>query len=67
MWQYARDHGFAIVTLDSDFYDMSLIHSSPPKVVWLRLLYERCWIGHLVDIVTFLADATSGCLILRDD
>jgi predicted nuclease of predicted toxin-antitoxin system len=36
IWQYARDHGFAIVTLDSDFYDMSLIHSSPPKVVWLR-------------------------------
>jgi predicted nuclease of predicted toxin-antitoxin system len=36
IWSYARANGFAIVTLDSDFYDLSLVHGWPPKVVWLR-------------------------------
>jgi predicted nuclease of predicted toxin-antitoxin system len=34
--QVARDQGLAIVTLDSDFYDMSLAERSPPKIIWLR-------------------------------
>jgi predicted nuclease of predicted toxin-antitoxin system len=60
------------VTLDSDFYDMSLIEHSLPKVIWLRStdistanvagLLNR----NLADIATFLADRAGGCLILRD-
>ena len=36
IWQYARDNGFVIVTFDTDFYDISLIKGSPPKIIWLR-------------------------------
>ena len=34
--RYARDNGFVIVTKDSDFQELSLLHDAPPKVIWLR-------------------------------
>jgi predicted nuclease of predicted toxin-antitoxin system len=37
VWRYAGEHGFLIVTKDSDFHERSLLRGSPPKVVWLRL------------------------------
>jgi len=36
IWEYARDHDCAIVTFDSDFYDISIINGHPPKIIWLR-------------------------------
>lgn len=36
VWDYAREHGFSIVTQDSDFYERSLLRGIPPKVIWLR-------------------------------
>jgi len=36
IWRYARDNGFCIVTKDADFYDISLVMGSPPKVIWLK-------------------------------
>ena len=36
IWRYARDKGFCIVTKDADFYDLSLLRGTPPKVIWLR-------------------------------
>lgn len=36
IWDYARRNGFVIVTFDSDFYDISIIYSHPPKIIWLR-------------------------------
>ena len=36
IWQYAADNGFTIVTKDSDFYERSLIHGFPPKIIWLQ-------------------------------
>lgn len=36
VWQYAKDHGFTIVSKDSDFQDLSVLHGYPPKVIWLR-------------------------------
>ena len=36
IWQYARANGFAIVTQDSDYADMSALYGSPPKIIWLR-------------------------------
>ena len=36
IWRYAAEHGFCIVTLDSDFADLSALLGHPPKVVWLR-------------------------------
>jgi predicted nuclease of predicted toxin-antitoxin system len=35
--QYAIDNDYIITTKDADFYEMSLIHGQPPKIVWLKL------------------------------
>jgi predicted nuclease of predicted toxin-antitoxin system len=36
IWKYAKDNDFAIVTYDSDFYDLSIINGHPPKIIWIR-------------------------------
>ena len=36
IWQYAKTNNFAIVTFDSDFYDISIINGHPPKIIWIR-------------------------------
>ena len=35
IWDYAREHGFAIVSKDTDFRERSYVDGAPPKVVWL--------------------------------
>ena len=37
IWRFAREHGFAIVSKDTDFRDRSVFEGSPPKVVWLQV------------------------------
>ena len=37
IWEYAKVNSYTIVTFDTDFFDMSLLKGTPPKVVWLRL------------------------------
>lgn len=37
LWQYARDHGFIVVSKDADFSEISMVHGFPPKLLWLRL------------------------------
>ena len=68
IWRYARDNGFVIVSKDSDFYELSLLHGMPPKVIWLQvgnaskskvmrlLLDNRETIGRL------LADPDTSCI-----
>jgi predicted nuclease of predicted toxin-antitoxin system len=34
-WEYAKIHGFASCSKDSDFRQMSFLYGSPPKVIWL--------------------------------
>lgn len=36
LWRYAAENEFCIVTLDSDFADLSALMGAPPKVVWLK-------------------------------
>jgi predicted nuclease of predicted toxin-antitoxin system len=36
IWNYAKQNDFAIVTFDSDFYDLAILNGHPPKVIWLR-------------------------------
>ena len=38
IWEFAREHNYTIVTFDSDFYDLSVIKGTPPKIIWLRIL-----------------------------
>lgn len=35
--QYAIDNDYIITTQDADFYEMSLVHGQPPKIIWLKL------------------------------
>ncbi len=37
VWRRAKDEGYCIVSKDSDYYDLSVLHGHPPKVIWLRL------------------------------
>jgi predicted nuclease of predicted toxin-antitoxin system len=37
IWEYARNHGFTVVSKDGDFYQRSLLSGAPPKLVWLCL------------------------------
>ena len=37
VWQYAKANGFAIVSKDADFRQLSFLFGGPPKVVWLRV------------------------------
>lgn len=37
IWKYAKENNFTVVTFDSDFYDLSLIRGTPPKIIWLRI------------------------------
>lgn len=36
VWSYAREHGFVIVSKDSDFRQLSFTFGYPPKIVWIR-------------------------------
>jgi predicted nuclease of predicted toxin-antitoxin system len=68
IWEYARLHGFTIVTFDADFYDISLLNGHPPKIVWLRIgnsstaeIAESLAINRM-NIATFLEDPEQSCL-----
>jgi predicted nuclease of predicted toxin-antitoxin system len=37
IWEYAREHGYVIVTKDVDYYDLSLFRGAPPHVLWLQI------------------------------
>jgi predicted nuclease of predicted toxin-antitoxin system len=37
IWAYAAEHGFLLVSKDTDFYERSVLYGAPPKVIWLRI------------------------------
>lgn len=37
IWDIAAAQDFTIVSKDTDFYHLSMLHGAPPKVVWLRV------------------------------
>lgn len=37
IWDYAKDHGFTILTFDSDFVQIAALRGTPPRVVLLQL------------------------------
>ena len=70
IWQFARDRGFCIVTLDADFYDLSVLRGPPPKVVWLQTgNTSTASVGDLLirrlDVLReFAANIDEACLVL---
>jgi len=49
IWEYARDHGFILVSKDGDFYQRSLLFGAPPKFIWLCL--GNCTRDQLLNLV----------------
>ena len=37
LWKFAGEHGYAIVSKDNDFRQLSFLRGAPPKVVWLHV------------------------------
>jgi predicted nuclease of predicted toxin-antitoxin system len=71
IWEFARAHGFAIITADIDFYEMATTAGPPPKVIWLRrcdyptAMAERLIRGQAIRIEEFLEDRERAVLILQ--
>jgi predicted nuclease of predicted toxin-antitoxin system len=36
IWEFAKNNDYAVVTFDSDFYDIRLLKGTPPKIIWIR-------------------------------
>ena len=70
VWQYARLNGFAIVTKDADYNNLSVMRGSPPKVIWLLLgncttaQVESAFRARFADIEAFEKDPSIGTLVL---
>lgn len=50
IWKYAQEHHFTILTKDSDFHERSIMHGSPPKVIWIRI--GNCTMKLLLEWIT---------------
>ena len=37
IWDFAKTNGYAVLTKDGDYHQMSLLYGAPPKVIWLRV------------------------------
>jgi predicted nuclease of predicted toxin-antitoxin system len=70
VWQYAAQHGFAIVTKDADFHQRSFLYGHPPKVIWVRIgngstaMIESLLRRRVVEVAAFSSDSESAFLIL---
>ena len=49
IWQFAGAQGFVIASKDLDFYDRSILHGSPPKLIWLRT--GNCSTAHIESLL----------------
>ena len=70
IWEYARAHGYTIVTKDADFHERATILGYPPKIVWIRRgncstrEIERILRGHSNALRELNEDANAGILSL---
>ncbi len=70
IWQYAKQHGFVVVSKDVDFQQRALLLGHPPKIVWLRVgnasttMVEDLLRNRHTELLAFEADATGAFLVL---
>ena len=70
VWEHARLNGFAIVTKDADYNNLTVVRGSPPKVIWLLLgncttaQMEAVFRARFADIEAFDKDPSVGTLAL---
>jgi predicted nuclease of predicted toxin-antitoxin system len=71
IWDYAKEHGFAFLTKDKDFANLSLAWGAPPKVI--LLVIGNCSAAELARVIRnnavrfsdFENDARRSLLILK--
>ena len=68
IWQFAKQNGFTVVTFDADFFDISILRSCPPKIIWLRTgnlttseIAERIVLNSS-NIASFIDNPDQSCL-----
>ena len=70
VWEYARVNGFAMVSKDEDFHQLSFLYGAPPNVVWVRLGngttvdIEQALRRHHTDLLKFVANEEGAFLIV---
>ena len=70
VWQFALEHGLAIVTRDSDFQERSQIAAVAPRIVWIRRgncptdEIEALLRRHAERIATLTGEGAPGFLML---
>ena len=37
IWEYAKGHGFTLVSQGNDFRQLRFLYGAPPKVIWLSV------------------------------
>lgn len=70
IWEFARRHGFVIVSKDADFHQRSLVFGHPPKFIFLRV--GNCPTGRITELLrsshvlisAFDADPDASILVL---
>jgi predicted nuclease of predicted toxin-antitoxin system len=66
VWEYAKAHGFVLVSHDADFADLATLFGPPPKVIWLRCgnqpthAIERRLRDHAQAIAVFVEDEAAA-------
>lgn len=70
IWEYAKEHGFTIVSKDDDFRQKAFLLGAPPKVVWLALGNSSTAVVATLlkqnrkQLEAFLTDADDSLLVL---
>jgi predicted nuclease of predicted toxin-antitoxin system len=70
VWEHARLNGFAIVSKDEDYNNLSVLRGSPPKVIWQQLgncttsQVEAVFRARFAEIEAFENDPSVGTLVL---
>ena len=60
VWRFARANSYTIVSKDSDFNDLAIYHSSPPKIIWIKI--GNCKVAQIEKILRDNSDVIKNFL-----
>jgi predicted nuclease of predicted toxin-antitoxin system len=71
VWEWAKQHGFSIVSKDTDFHQRAIVFGHPPKFIWLRV--GNCQTSVITNLLRsryhvirhFFESATESLLVLE--
>jgi predicted nuclease of predicted toxin-antitoxin system len=70
VWHYAAGRGLMVVSKDSDFRHLALLHGPPPKAIWMRVgngptaAVAALLRARVADVRAFAADPALALLVL---